>query len=85
MTELDTDLWILIHRDVRRVARIEALSDFLCPRLFGIAYRMLGLHADAEDILIAEDSGFVSIAKARQELGWDPDFRLGAQQITRSA
>ncbi len=25
---------------------------------------------------IAEDSGYVSIVKARQELGWDPDFRL---------
>jgi nucleoside-diphosphate-sugar epimerase len=25
---------------------------------------------------IAEDSGFVSIVKARRELGWDPDFRL---------
>ncbi len=24
---------------------------------------------------IAEDSGFVSIAKARRELGWDPGFR----------
>jgi nucleoside-diphosphate-sugar epimerase len=25
---------------------------------------------------IAEDTGFVSIAKARRELGWDPGFRL---------
>jgi DNA-binding transcriptional LysR family regulator len=30
---LDTDLWILIHRDVRRVARIKALSGFLYKRL----------------------------------------------------
>ena len=30
---LDTDLWILIHRDVRRVARIKALSAFLYERL----------------------------------------------------
>jgi len=27
---------------------------------------------------IAEDSGYVSIAKARRELGWDPGFRLDA-------
>jgi DNA-binding transcriptional LysR family regulator len=32
---LDTDLWILIHRDVRRVARIKALSMFLYERLCG--------------------------------------------------
>jgi len=25
---------------------------------------------------VAEDSGFVSIARARRELGWDPSFRL---------
>jgi nucleoside-diphosphate-sugar epimerase len=25
---------------------------------------------------IAEDTGYVSIAKARRELGWDPGFRL---------
>jgi nucleoside-diphosphate-sugar epimerase len=25
---------------------------------------------------IAEDSGFVSIAKARRDLGWEPGFRL---------
>ena len=26
---------------------------------------------------IAEDTGYVSITKARRELGWDPGFRLG--------
>jgi hypothetical protein len=25
---------------------------------------------------IAEDNGFVSIEKARRELGWDPGFRI---------
>jgi nucleoside-diphosphate-sugar epimerase len=29
---------------------------------------------------IAEDTGFVSIAKARRELDWDPGFRLGNLQ-----
>jgi len=30
---------------------------------------------------IAEDTGFISIAKARRELGWDPGFRLEARKI----
>jgi hypothetical protein len=30
---------------------------------------------------IAEDTGFVSITKARRELGWDPGFRLGNRQL----
>jgi nucleoside-diphosphate-sugar epimerase len=30
---------------------------------------------------IAEDTGFVSIAKARRELGWDPGFRLVGRKI----
>ncbi len=29
---------------------------------------------------IAEDSGFVSIAKARRELGWDPGFRIQTER-----
>lgn len=29
---------------------------------------------------VAEDSGFVSIARARRELGWDPAFRLERKQ-----
>jgi nucleoside-diphosphate-sugar epimerase len=32
--------------------------------------------AKPEIFNIAEDTGYVSIAKARRELGWDPDFRL---------
>jgi hypothetical protein len=32
---------------------------------------------------IAEDTGFVSIAKARRELGWDPGFRFAAQHHVR--
>jgi hypothetical protein len=28
---------------------------------------------------IAEDDGFVSIARARRELGFDPGFRLAAK------
>jgi len=31
--ELDTDLWILVHPDVRRVARIKVLADFLYEKL----------------------------------------------------
>jgi nucleoside-diphosphate-sugar epimerase len=31
---------------------------------------------------IAEDTGYVSIAKARRELGWDPGFRLGNREAT---
>jgi DNA-binding transcriptional LysR family regulator len=30
---LDTDVWVLSHRDVRRVARIKALTEFLYDRL----------------------------------------------------
>ena len=30
---------------------------------------------------IAEDTGFVSIAKAQRELGWDPGFRLEGRKI----
>ena len=30
---------------------------------------------------IAEDTGYVSIAKARRELGWDPAFRLGNREV----
>ena len=29
---------------------------------------------------IAEDSGFVSIAKARRELGWDPRFCIQTER-----
>jgi hypothetical protein len=32
---------------------------------------------------IAEDTGYVSIAKARRELGWDPGFRLRIREATR--
>jgi hypothetical protein len=31
---------------------------------------------------IAEDTGYVSIAKARRELGWDPGFRLRFRETT---
>jgi nucleoside-diphosphate-sugar epimerase len=31
---------------------------------------------------IAEDTGYVSIAKARRELGWDPGFRLRNREAT---
>jgi nucleoside-diphosphate-sugar epimerase len=31
---------------------------------------------------IAEDTGYVSIAKARRELGWDPGFRLRNRETT---
>ena len=31
--DLDTDVWILIHPDVRRVPRIKAFSDFMYERL----------------------------------------------------
>ena len=31
---------------------------------------------------IAEDTGYVSIAKARRELGWDPGFRLRNRQAS---
>lgn len=31
---------------------------------------------------IAEDTGYVSIAKARRELGWDPGFRLKNREST---
>jgi hypothetical protein len=31
--ELDTQLWVLTHPDLRRVARIKALTDFLHERL----------------------------------------------------
>lgn len=33
LTELDTQIWILTHPDLRRVGRIRALSDFLYQRL----------------------------------------------------
>ncbi len=33
---------------------------------------------------IAEDDGFVSIAKARRELGWDPGFRLRTQHTIQA-
>ena len=32
MVEFDIDLWILIHPDVRRVARIKNFTDFLHER-----------------------------------------------------
>jgi nucleoside-diphosphate-sugar epimerase len=32
---------------------------------------------------IAEDSGFVSIEKARRELGWDPGFRFVGGKLAR--
>jgi nucleoside-diphosphate-sugar epimerase len=37
----------------------------------------LAIDRDCSGMLnIAEDTGFVSVAKARRELGWDPAFRL---------
>lgn len=34
---------------------------------------------------IAEETGYVSIAKARRELGWDPGFRLGNREAAASS
>ena len=31
--EFDTQLWVLAHPDLRRVARVKALTDFLYARL----------------------------------------------------
>jgi nucleoside-diphosphate-sugar epimerase len=33
---------------------------------------------------IAEDTGYVSIAKARRELGWNPAFRLGNREVANA-
>ena len=30
---LDTEIWVLTHPDMRRVARVRALTDFLYARL----------------------------------------------------
>lgn len=39
---------------------------------------MLAIDTGGPEVFnIAEDTGFVSIAKARRVLGWDPSFRLG--------
>jgi DNA-binding transcriptional LysR family regulator len=33
MPELATDLWLLVHHDLRRMARVRALLDFLAEEL----------------------------------------------------
>ena len=34
---------------------------------------------------IVEDNGFVSIEKARRELGWDPGFRIATEKQQKTS
>lgn len=42
VAEAATDLWLLVHADLRRSARVRALVDFLVPRLLAEAPRLEG-------------------------------------------
>lgn len=46
--EAETPLWLLVHVDLRRAARVRALVDFLAPRLAEAAVALGGAEGPAE-------------------------------------
>ncbi len=48
LAEGTTTLWLLIHADLRRSARVRALVDFLVPRLVAQRPLFLGERSTAE-------------------------------------
>ena len=75
--------WIIAHRGASGHAPENTLSAFQRAVELGAGFIETDLRLTrdgrfvAASIVYAGPDGAVSIARARRELGWRPDFRLG--------